>query len=280
MEKIDETINDFMNVTAKTKIAIIIPLYGFWSDVKNNPVNGEVLNIALSKLYSQIHQTYLIFVANPQTLPNDASDSSSVGNVLLKKTREGNMVILPVERDATYTDYIQVGMDYAISETNASFMVVFNPWVMIQDQALDILVDRCNRADDAKVVSGFDLRSVIEPESFNLFKPLIPSEERDLSFNLVAMPRYMAEQIMIDDQYHTHTFLQRDMWQQVRQKSFEAITSQRIPIFPFDFPWEDYETKEQFEEDKQRFIGKWRFDPGIYYEDPSGVSRKDKTGAR
>lgn len=280
MEEIDRTIKDFLSATAKSKIAVVIPLYGFWRDIKNNPVNGEVLKVALSRIYSDIHQLYLIFVADPKTLPSDLNNPNSVANILLSKSKMGNTINLPISRDSTYAEYIETGMDYAVSETDAQFIAIFNPWVMIQDQGLDILVDRCNSGDDAKVVSGYDLRLEIEAENFNMFRANIPMEERDLSLDFIAMPRYVAEMITFDTEYLTHVFLQRDLWQQVSRESFDAITSQRVPIFPFDFPWEKYESKEEFQADKQRFIGKWTFDPGLKYEDPRGINRKDKTGAR
>ncbi len=280
MEQIDNTINDFMSVTAKSKVAVVVPLYGFWGDIPNNPVNGEVLKVALNRLYSSAHQLYNIFVANPNTIPNDMKNPNSVGNILLSRSKMGNSINLPVKRNATYTEYIMEGVEYALKETNAQFIVVFNPWVMIQENGLDILIDRCNRADDAKVISGFDLRTLVEAENFDLYKTNTPSEERDLSFDFVAMPRFVAEMIVIDPNYQTHTFLERDMWQQVMQHSFEAVTSQRVPIFPFNFPWNQYETKEIFDADKAYFNQKWRFDPGISFKDPEGKTRRDKTGAR
>lgn len=279
-QQIDRTIKDFMNVTAKTVVAVIVPLYGFWGDVPDNPVNGEVLKMTLNRLYSSIHQLLIIFVAHPESLPHDAADPSSVTNILLKMSKGNNTKNIPVKRNATYSEYVQAGMDFALHETNAQFIAVFNPWVMIQEGALDVLIDRSNRAGDAKVISGYDLRSIIEPEEFDQYNNSMPNEEWDLSFNLMVTPRYIAEMIELDPNYKTHSFLERDIWQQVVIKSFAVIASERVPIFPFDFPWSDYETKEQFEEDRAYYSHKWRFDPGINYQDTRGVSRKDKTGAR
>lgn len=269
-----------MSVTAKTTVAVIIPLFGFWGDIPDNPVNGEVLKLALGRLYSNVHQLYNIFVANPQSLPHSQNDPNSVGNVLLKYNQAGNSKNIPVDRNANYPQYLIEGMDFALKETNAQFIVIFNPWIMMQQGSLDVLIDRANRGDDAKVISGYDLRSLIDPENFDTYRNTMPTEELDLSSNLVAMPRYLAEMLVLDPTYQTHAFLERDIWQQIRVKNFDAITSQRIPIFPFDFPWQNYEQREKFEADKQYFIGKWTFDPGINYQDTRGVSRKDKTGAR
>jgi hypothetical protein len=278
--ELDNTINDFMTLTGKSKVAVVVPLYGFWDDIKNNPVNGEVLKVALSRLYSSAHQLYNIFVANPTSISQDLKNPNSIANILLSRSKHGNAVNLPVKRTTTYPEYIIEGVEYALKETDAQFIVVFNPWVMIQENGLDILIDRCNRADDAKVISGFDLRTVVEAENFDLYKANIPAEERDLSFDFLAMPRFVAEMIEIDPNYKTHSFLQRDVWQQVMQKSFEAVASQRVPIFPFNFPWNKYETKEIFDADQVYFNSKWRFDPGINFKDTRGATRRDKTGAR
>lgn len=280
-QPLDRTIDNFMSITAKSTVAVVVPLYGFWGDIPENPVNGEVLKLALSRLYSNVHHLYIIFVAHPQSLPNDIKDPNSVANILLGKSKMGNTRNIAVSnRDATYNEYVGEGMKCAVEETNAQFIVIFNPWVMIQEGGLDVLVDRVNRADDAKVVSGYDVRSIIETENFDSYKNNIPSEEWDFSFNFVAMPRYVAEMISFETNYLTHVFLERDIWQQVAQKSFAVISSQRVPIFPFDFPWNEYEKKEDFDGDKQYFSKKWRFDPGLIYKDPRGAGRRDKTGAR
>jgi hypothetical protein len=277
-----KSLQDFMSVTAKSTVAIVIPLYGFWADIPDNPVNGQVLSLVLNRLYSNsnMHQLYFIFVAHPQSLPNDPKDPKSVSNILMRHAKMGNTKNIPVGRDATYAEYVREGMEYAINETQAQFIVVFNPWTLIQHGGLDVLIDRCNRADDAKIVSGFDLRSVIEGEQFDSYKNNTPSEDWDLTFNFVAMPRYAAEGITLDPEYQTHAFLERDVWQQAAGMNYAVIASQRIPIFPFDFPWSDYETRESFEADRAHFAAKWRFDPGINYADPRGANRADKGGTR
>jgi hypothetical protein len=272
---LDETLKNFVNKTAKSSIAVVIPLFGFWKDA-NTPVDGEALKITLDRLYSNIHGMYLIFVAHPESLPTDPLDSLSVGNILAGRAKMGNTIFLPVKRDDSYAKYVMEGLDYAISETKAEFIMIFNPWTLVQQGSVDILVDRCNQGDDAKVISGFDIRSVIEPENFDNYTINIPKEEFDLSFNFLAMPRFVAEIMELDPNYTTHAFLQADFWQQVRQKNFVPIASQKILIFPFDFPWEDYEDRGQFEADREYFNNKWKFDPGLVYKDWSGKTRQDR----
>ena len=275
---LEQTLKNFVSRTARSSVAVIIPLFGFWKDAET-PVDGEALKITLDRLYSNIHGLYLIFVAHPESLPTDKEDPLSVGNILAGRTKMGNTIFLPVKRNDNYVKYLQEGLDCALNETKAEFVMIFNPWVLIQQGSVDILIDRCNQRDDAKVVSGFDLRSVIEPENFDNYTYNIPKEEYDLSFNFLAMPRFIAEMLKLDSNYKTHIFLQRDFWQQVMQRSFAPIASQRILVFPFDFPWEDYETKEEFTADREYFNSKWRFDPGIVYKDWSGATRKDKATA-
>lgn len=154
MEELDKTIKDFMSATGKSNVAVIIPLFGFWSDIEDNQVNGEILKVALDRLYSNINPLYLIFVANPQSIPNEPGNPDSVANILIGKSKMGNVQNLPIARTATYPEYIKEGMDFAINETNARFIMVFNPWVMIQENAVDIVIDRANRGGDARVISA------------------------------------------------------------------------------------------------------------------------------
>lgn len=277
--KLDKTINNFMNATAKSKVAVIVPLYGFWNDIPNNPVNGEVLKWALPRLYSKLHHLYIIFVAHPESLPTDLNNPNSVANILAGFAKGGHTKYVRVPRNASYMDYLIEGMDYALNETDAPFIMTFNPWTLIQHGAIDVLIDRCNRGDEARVISGYDLRSVITADQFDNYKYTIPRDEYDVVFNLMAMPRFMAEMVKLDPNYQSHPYGQRDIWQQVMQSGFIPIASQRILTFPFNFPWSKYENKETFEADSQYFTKKWGFDPGIKWADPRGAKRQDKSAA-
>lgn len=266
-KSLDETLGKFMSVTAKTAVAVIVPLYGYWADIPDNAlIKEKVLSVVMNRIYSNVHQLYIVFVANPQSLPNEGADPQSATNIILAKAQGGNVKTIPVDRNATYPEYIEAGMECALHETNASFVVVFNPWVMLQDGGIDVLIDRANRGDDAKVISGFDFRSLVDPESFDTAKMTVPKEEWDFSFDFVGMPRFMAEMIKLDINYKTHQFMEKDIWQQVFSMGFGVISSQRIPVFPFDFPWTNYESKEQFDEDQAYFNQKWHFDPGLKYK--------------
>lgn len=263
---LDDALGNFMQITAKSTVAVVIPMYGYWNDIKDNPVNGEVLNAVLRRIYSNVHHLYFVFVANPQTIEHDEANPDSVGNIILGKVAGGNVLNIAVSRKATYAEYVKEGIEAALESTNANFVVVFNPWVLIQDGALDVLVDRANYGDEAKVISGFNFRDAIAPEAFDSYKTTVPREEYDISTDFLGMPRYIAEMIKIDPQFETHQFLERDIWQQMSSKGFGVITSQRIPIFSFDFPWSSYESQEAFQADGVLFGKKWGFNPGLVYK--------------
>jgi len=263
---LESALGNFMQITAKSTVAVVIPLYGYWNDVPDNPVNGEVLSAVLRRVYSNVHHLVLVFVAHPQSIPHSETDKNSVGNILISKAAAGNVLNVAVERDATYSEYVSEGIDAALNATNASFIVVFNPWVLIQEGAIDVIVDRANFGDNAKIISGFDIRSVIEPELFDSYKNSMPIEQWDLSLNFLGMPRFVAEMLQLDPEIQTHKFLERDIWQRMFSKGFDVIASQRLPIFPFDFPWTSYETKEQFDGDREHFTKKWGFGVDLEYK--------------
>lgn len=268
-QPLEEALGNFVAMTAKSTIAVVIPLYGYWNDIPDNPVNGEVLSAVLQRVYSHVHQLILIFVANPESIEHTPTNPESVANILMAKNMGGNVLNISVPRTASYGEYVTEGMVAALEETKAQFIVVINPWVLIQDGCVDVVVDRANYGDNAKIVSGFDMRAIAQPETFDSYKPTQPIEEWNLSFNFLGMPRYIAEMLTLDHRFKTHLFLERDMWQQMSSKGFGVIASQRVPIFPFDFPWASYEALENFQEDEKTFEVKWGFNPGMKYEDQS-----------
>jgi hypothetical protein len=254
------------NTTAPGTAAIVIPLYGFWSDVKDNPVNGEVLNAAMLNARARLHNYVYIFVANAETIPNNPKDPDSVGNILRSYERAGNALMIPVGRDATYTDYLREGINAALKETKAQFILTLNPWTLIQDSAVDIIIDRVNRMDDAKIVSGADMSKKLGVENFRNYHVNAPTEHRDITFDFLVVPRFAAETISFDANYKTHWWMQLDVFQAMRRKGWEVIVSDIAPIFVFDFPWKEFEAKEDFEADRAYFANKWKFNLDMDYE--------------
>jgi len=256
---IDKSLDRFMRLTQKSKVAVIVPLYGYWKDIQDNPVNAEVLHLILQRLYSNVHQLYIVFVACPDSLEKPVAD------ILISKSRAGNTVNVPVKREDSYVHYIEEGLIAAL-ETEAQYVIVLNPWVLIQDGAIDTMVDRVNYGDDAKIISGYNIIELLRKEGnedFDSYQPQTPYEERDLAFDFLGMPRYVAEMLEFDKAYTTHKYLERDVWQRMYQRGFEVITSNRVPIFPFEFPWAEYESEGARALDEQHFVNKWRFSPGI-----------------
>ena len=253
-------IDSFIARTGKSSVAVVVPLYGYWNDIPNNPLIDEhVLSLVMNRIYSNVHNLFIIFVANPETIQNDPKDSSCVANVLLSKSVAGNTKHIPVPRTAPYTEYVAKGVEYALSETKSQFVVIVNPWVMIQEGGIDILVDRANRSDEAKAISGYNFRELVNPEGFDDYENPILRETWDISFDFFCMPRYAAEMVKWESTYMTHTFLEHDIAQSLRGMGFAAINYPQAGVFPFDFPWKQYETEDQILSDQETFSKKWGF---------------------
>lgn len=255
---LDRTLNDFVARTVKSRVAVVVPLFGYWKDAPSDQFNSETLKLALDRVYSSTHQLYMIFVGDITRLTVETA------NILAKYQKAGNCKGVAMKRDDTYADYVREGFKVALKETDAEFVVNLNPWLLFQHNGLDILIDRVNQ-DDVKIVSGFDLKGVVDPALFEKHAYQLPSETRDISLDFIGMKRLTAEMVEVDSKFKTHSFLARDIWQSLFNKGFESIVSQRVPIFTFDVDWRDLEKAEDFEADKVYFISKNRFDPGIKY---------------
>lgn len=257
--KLDRTLDHYMSVTSKSKVAVIIPLYGYWKDASTEQLTKETLKLCIDRITSSIHQVYIIFVGEMKRISDD------VGNVVAGHCTAGNARFVRVPEGSNYADFIRAGFDALKDGIDAQFVVNINPWLVFQYDGIDIIIDRINR-DDAKIVSGFDLRGLVEPNQFNTYHANIPKEERDLCINMFGLKTAMIDLLQLDPKYTTHYFIGRDMWQRMYTQGFEVITSQKIPIFTFKVDWDGLDTVGDFEVDKAYFISKWGFDPGIKYE--------------
>lgn len=246
-----------MSTVAKKKVAVIIPLYGYWTDVKDSQLDADALATTINRIKSSYHEVYYLYVACPARMPKD------IQAFLTVKQTVGNMIAVPVGQDASYGEYVREGIDYALKQTKASSIVIINPWVIIQYNGIDNLIERLNKADQAKVISGFDISKKVEAEDFDKFSPLSPKEERDLTFDFVGMERYTAEMLRMDENYRTHAFVERDTWQTMYANNYEVITSERIPIFPFNLDWKLIEPEGDVQADKAYFTKKWGFTPTV-----------------
>lgn len=253
---IEIKINDFVGATATSRVAVIVPLFGFWADIPDNLLNGEVLDLVLRRVHSSAHLVTLFVVGDPKRQGKD------VQNALAIAMAAGNVRGVKAESGSTYGGYVREGFKAALDEDN-QFVIILNPWTLIQEGGIDMIVERANRGDEAKIICGYDFNKLLEPEAFDGFRPQTPIEERGLSFNFMAMPRYAAEMIQIDSNIQTHGYLERDLWQDMYSNSFEAIFSQRIPVFPFEIDWKAFETPEMVAADRSYFISKWKFDVDV-----------------
>jgi hypothetical protein len=256
IENLDSKLNDFISMTAKSKVAIIIPLFGYWKDVKDNPLNLEVFKTVMDRVVSNSHEMYIIFVAEDKRLINNITQSIGA------KSFGGNSFGVSVPTGSSYSDYIDEGVFAALNETDAKFLLFLNPWIMLQYNSIDMMVDRINRGD-VMTVSGLNVRGLIEAEKFDNTIYNLPRENRDMDMNFWGMARYSAEMIVIDPLIKTHNYLSRDIWQQFYSKGYEVIVSNRIPFYSFDIDWKLFEKPEDCNTDKQNFMNKWHFEPGI-----------------
>ncbi len=253
--------DDFISKTSRTKVAIIIPMFGYWNDIKDGFLDEEVLDACLERARSYAHNAYIIILAEPQRLP------ASTAKVINSKYVAGNARGVAMPTGSSYGDYIRKGMHVAMNETDAQYFVFLNPWVVIQDHGVDTLIDRINIPDNAPVICGYDMREKLTPDDFLKYKATVPTEMMTLTFNFFGVNRYIAEMCPLDPEIKTQAYLERDFFQNVAAKSYNAVSSERVPIFSFAFDWRQYIPKADYDHDAARFQSKWKFLPeDIRYE--------------
>lgn len=258
-KELPQVLNEFVGVASKSNVAVIVPLFGYWEDTKQKQLDGKVLSIVLDRLYSRNHSLMLYILGETDRTPKD------VAQTLIAKGVAGNLQGVEMPEGSSYAEYIRKGLDVAINESKASYFIIINPWLLIQHGGVDVLIERTNVNDGAKIICGYDVKRDIKPEGFEQYSPQVPKELRGLSFDFCCMTRQSAETFILDTNLKTHQFLERDAWQTAFSKGFEAVSSQRVPIFTFDVDWSDLESREDFADDEQYFITKWKYDPGIEY---------------
>lgn len=253
-EQLDKSLDNFMKKTAKSTVAVIVPLYGYWNDVKTEQLDKTTLQLTLDRLTSDIHQLYILFVGDEKRIPN------SVANIIISKAQGGNAIGIPIDSSATYVQYVAEGIRVAINETNARFFIVINPWIVLQQHSIDNLIERINIGDNAKVICGYDLRPVIDAKQFDSYDNPAPKEIQDVNFDFFGLERFTAEIATLDPNYQTRWYLEKDFWQTLFSKGYDIIVSQRIPFYSFDVDWTELEPNYNKKVDKEYFINKWHFD--------------------
>lgn len=246
--------DDFIARASRSKVAIIISMYGYWDDVKGF-LDEEVLDACLERARSYAHNAYIILLAEPQRLP------LSTAKVINSKFIAGNARGIAMPNGSSYGDYIRKGMEVALKETDAAYFLFLNPWIIIQDHGVDTMIDRINIPDNAPVICGYDMREKMTPDEFIAFKANVPEELRMLTFNFFGVNRYIAEMCPIDPTMKTQAYLERDFFQNVAQRGYSAVCSERVPIYSFAFDWRQYTPESDYIHDKQEFLSKWKFTP-------------------
>ena len=248
-------LDDFIAKTSRTKIAIIVPMFGYFQDIQESFFDEEVLDAALERARSYAHSAYVIILAEPQRLPPWAA------KILNTKFVAGNARGVAMPNGSSYGDYLRKGMQVALTETDATFFVFHNPWVVIQDHGVDTLIDRINLPDNAPVICGYEMHDKVAPEQFLQYTTSTPDERRQLSFNFFGVSRFIAEMCPLDPSMKTQAYLERDFFQNVATKHYSAVSSERVPIFSFDVPWDLYVPPGDYAHDAGFFSAKWKFLP-------------------
>ena len=263
MTELDEKLNNFIAHTSKSKVAVIVPLYGYWKDIEDNPLNLQTLQLSVDRINSSVHQTYIVFVAEPSRLPRNIQNY-----VMVHSKAGGNCVGVEVATGSSYAEYVRKGLEAAQETTEAAYMLVLNPWNIIQRIGIDMLVDRLNYGDEAKIISGFNLRPEIKADNFDPteFEKLqfnIPIEKYKVDSNFMGITRQFLEMTPLDENIKTAYYMEVDMFQNMHAKGFTAIASQRIPMFVFEVNINELENPADLEADKAYFINKWGFIPEV-----------------
>jgi hypothetical protein len=261
LSNLDEELNKFIAQTGKSKVAVIIPLYGYWKEIEKNPLNIQTLRLSMDKIVSSIHGVYVFFVGESTRLPN------GIQNYIVVQSRTGgNFHGVEMPNNSCYADYVRKGLQVAQEITDAAYFINFNPWNIIQRIGIDVMVDRLNYGDKVKIVSGFDLKPEVTAETFDpaqfenkLFTPAI--ERYKIDSNFMGITRQFLEVVNPDPHIRTAKYMEFDMMQTLLGKGFMCVESQRLPMFVFDVNIEMLENNADLESDKQYFIKKWGFNP-------------------
>ena len=62
MTPIEKTLESFISKTEKSKIAVVIPMFGYWKE--SYQLDELTLKATLSRIYSHVHQIYLLFLVD------------------------------------------------------------------------------------------------------------------------------------------------------------------------------------------------------------------------
>ena len=258
---LDDKLNDFIARTGKSKVAVIVPLYGYWKDINDNPLNLQTLQLSIDRITSSVHNLYIFFVAESARTPVD------IANYIVTHSQAGgNFYGVKVDDGSSYADYVRKGVEVAMDTTESAYFIVLNPWNLIQRIGIDAMVDRINYSDEVKLVSGYDLRGEIttdefDPKDFEIKCFNIPQEKQRVDSNFMGIARYALEMTPLDQNIKTAYYLERDMFQNLHTKGYNAVATQLVPMFVFDVNIDSIENPTDLESDRAYFVSKWGFNP-------------------
>jgi hypothetical protein len=259
-EPVPDQFDNFIKSTARSKVAVIVPMYGYWVDTPGF-LDSEVLKASVNRISSINHEWYTFVVSEPERLSPDNI------KILNGPYVGGNVRGVPVPVGSTYTEYVARGIEVALEETKAQYFIIYNPWGIIQKLGLDIMVERVNLNGASPVVCGYDMHRELQWELFDTYRASAPREyssykaKHMLSLDFMGMRRMVAEMCKLDPRYKTQPFAERDFFQQMAMKGFDAVVSERVPTFFFEVPWDKYVPEEWYQEDLGEFTAKWGFRP-------------------
>jgi hypothetical protein len=254
-------------IPVETKVAIVVPLYGYFADARVVQFDAESLKEFMDRIRTSQIKSYVILVAESDRLPKEVKQYLNV------HFASANVKGVTAENGATYLEYLEEGIDSALNDTDAQFIVVANPWIRLREGVLDNLCQELN-GQRADVICGFDLRTYnyggqvgIPYEQFDSFQFNPARVEWNFEWNLWGCRKQVAQQLDIDIDYKTHYFVNREFWQRLSgpSRGFVVASDQNYPFYSFNVDWTLIETKEEFEADKARFLTKWGFTPEISY---------------
>jgi len=250
--------SESMNVPNIDTAAVVIPLYGFWNDNEVEQMTPEVLSVILSRVKSETHAVYIVLVAEENRTIN------TLVNKIAALMLSGSLVLKKIPAYSSYPTYLMEGLRSALEDTHADKIVIYNPWMIIQEKGLDALLKRIARSD-VGIVSGDNVKGKIDVSYFDEYVNPQPKELMNLELGFFGFNRPIAEMVKIDTDFKTHYFTAKDMWQDTYKTGFQVISTEEIPTYNLDIDWRYIEDRESFDDDKRKFISKWGFDPSVDY---------------
>jgi hypothetical protein len=250
----------FATIPKEQTVTIIVPLYEMVKDGPITVINYQMLEVALLRLRSYFHKSYLVFIGEINRTSNDTLA------VVQGHIAAHNTLYSEVEPFSSLGMYLQQGIDVGRTQTDSQYFIFATPWQMIGNHSIDVLLERINRPDVA-ICSGFDTRlpavhigfNGISPAEFDnvIFNPA--REMLGININLFGMTKAIADTIQFDPNYQTRQMLEHDLFQLMKSRSSNVIISQQVPIYTFKFDWSAIEGQDAIAADNTYFQQKWGF---------------------